>query len=510
MFRGDRDGAEALWRQILGVLAAEGEYERRLDAVLAEVAVVTQLPSGHVYVADESGHRFHLERSHGIPASLPGEVLEGGAGTISSIPPLELQRTPEDEQPRLVRTAAGQLYSLPLPLNGELVGLVQLGPVEGRELPGEIRRRLETISYPLAVVVRRAREEHELRQRLTALSARDEVGRKLEGSAIDLERFVGLLLDLALRATRTDAGFVATVEPPARELHVRAASGMAEGFAEAVDLSPDTGLFDWSPAAEGGALILRDFEAAARMGVRSLLAVPLQDRDERLGVFALVNFGEGGTFTEQSLELLETFAEQIKLMLANARLFKTFAAEYLETLKGLARSLDVRREYTAGHHRRVSEVAAAIAAELGLDPAEIEAIRTAGLVHDVGLAGVAQVEGGFQADVDHPTVGAGLVEHLPLHPAVAGAIASHHEWFDGWGFPHGLKGEQIPLGGRILGVTEFLVEMSSGDPFREPWGEEKLRAELEVRRGSQFDPRVADAVARIISRLPLGRPEQEA
>src|SRR5206468_6889932 len=117
-------------------------------------------------------------------------------------------------------------------------------------------------AFPIALVVDRAREEEQLRTRLAALTARVAASQRLAGSALDVGRYVGLLLELALRATRTEAGFVAIVDEGGR-LGIRAESGLPPGFAARIDLTPETGVFDWSPAAEGGALILRSLDFAA-------------------------------------------------------------------------------------------------------------------------------------------------------------------------------------------------------------------------------------------------------
>ena len=481
-----RDGD---WRRLLEPLAADVAYEERLDAVLEQVAALTRLEAGYLYVLDDSGSNFHLERSRASRHAPVSAAVEGGAESIETAPPLELPVTPDDDKPRVVSTPVGRLYSYPL----EGVGLVQVGPV-GRFAPSRARRALDEIAFPLALVVRRAREEQGLRARLATLGARVDASQRLAGSALDAGRYIVLLLELALRATRTEAGFVAIVGEQGR-LEIRAQSDLPPGVAEALDLSPETGLFDWFPTGDGsGALTLRDVEAASALGIRSLLAVPLFAGSDPLGVFALVNFGDAGTFDDGNLELLETFADQIRQMLHNDRLFRDFAAQYVETLKGLARSLDIRRSHTHRHHDRVAENAARIAAALGHSPEEVEALRTAGSIHDAGMAGGTD----YQADVDHPTVGAGLVEQLPLHAWVAEAVAAHHEWWDGWGFPQGLAGETIPRAGRILATAEFLDEMSSGDPVRDPWGPEKLAGELAVRSGKQFEPQVAEAAIRLV------------
>jgi len=185
-------------------------------------------------------------------------------------------------------------------------------------------------------------------------------------------------------------------------------------------------------------------------------------------------------------------------MLYNARTFGEFSSRYLQTLTGLAGSLDTARPENAGHHERVSRVGRALAAALELAPEEVEAIAIAGRIHDVGMVGVVGLEGAFAADIQHPAVGARLVEHLPLHRSVANAVACHHEWFDGWGFPSGLVGRAIPRAGRVLAVAEFVVEMTTPDAARSAWSAKRLADELKQRRGIQFDPEIADLTVQLI------------
>lgn len=496
--------------RLLGVLSSTSDYRSRLDAALDAVKELTGTPDAYLYVAEPGGRRFHLEHTRARPAADPSRaapgpmeaIQEGGAEWSVPTPPFEVNRIDEDAQARVVNSPVGQLYSLPVRASGgDLAGLVRTGPVTDETVPRSVTDRYAAITDEVAVVIGQARREEELRQRLASATAQVEASRKLAGSAVDVERLVALLLDLALAGTRTEAGFVA-VRSEGHVLEVRAATGMPEGFAETADLTTETGLFDWS-AAEGGALFLRDLDAAERLGIRSILAVPLMEGSEPLGVFSLVTFKEGADFDENDLALLEAFAEQVRLMLYNAQLFGSFTERYITTVEGLARALDARRPETAGHHQTVSAVATAIAREAGLDEDEVEAVRVAGLIHDVGLAGSA--EGSWESDVEHPTVGASLVAHLPLHPGVSGAVATHHEWFDGWGFPAGAKGEEIPATGRVLAAAEFLVELATPDEVRPGWTTDRLGAELAQRSGSQFDPAVADAAARLLQQdaLPL-------
>lgn len=497
------------WELTAETVMSFGSYEERLEAAMALASEAVGLPDAYLYLVDASERRLHLAQSRARPAADPSraapgpllEQLEGGAEWSAPTVPLELVRTPEMEGERTVTTSVGTMHSLPLRSGERLVGLMQLGPVGSRQ-SRRSSRRLAELEKPLGFVIARARAEEELRLQLAAAEARLEGGQRLAGAAVDLDSFVGLLLDLALSSTRARSGFVAIVERPGSAPVVRAAAGMIPGFAEQVDLSPTGGLFDWSPSIEGGALILADFEAAARLSLASPIAVPLLEQSEPLGIFAL-DFGPGGSFDENTLTLLEAFAEQVRLMLHNARLFATFSDSYLDTVKGLAAALDARRPHTHDHHERVAAVAVALVRELGGSDEEARALREAGLIHDVGLAGAVGIEGGSDADVEHPTLGASLIEHLPLPDSIAAAVATHHEWLDGWGFPRGLHGEEIPRSGRILGLAEFVVEMATGDAVREPWSSERIAAEIGQRRGSQFDPTVADAALSLAARGQL-------
>jgi putative nucleotidyltransferase with HDIG domain len=499
--------------ELLAMLGRTEGYRDRLDGALGAVGDLAERPDCYLYVLEPGGLRFHLEHTKARPAADPSRrapgpmerIAEGGAEWSLPTPPFELTRSEADELPRVVATPVGPLWSMPVVgIDGEMAGLIQVGPVQGDSVPRQFAAAYGELAPALGSVVAIARHEEEMRLRLTSATAQLEAGRRLAGSALDVERLVTLLLELALASTRTEAGFVAIQDAASGELQLRASSGMPEGFAEGLDLSPGTGLLDWS-ASDGGALFLRDLEAAERLGISSLLAVPLVEDSEALGVFALVNFGGGDTFTGQSLELLGAFADQIRLMLHNARLFGSFAERYMGTVQGLAQALDSRRSETTGHHEAVSSCAVALAQELGFEPSQVDAIRTAGLIHDVGLAGSA--EGRWEADVEHPTVGASLVAHLPLDPSVSDAVATHHEWFDGWGFPNGLVGEAISPAGRVMAVAEFLVEMATEETVRPALSPERLAEELTQRRGSQFEPRVADAAQRLLERqeLPLGQ-----
>jgi diguanylate cyclase (GGDEF)-like protein len=182
------------------------------------------------------------------------------------------------------------------------------------------------------------------------------------------------------------------------------------------------------------------------------------------------------------------------------------APSLLDTITCLAYTIEAKDSYTQGHSRAVSRLAAAIAAQAGLSEAEIEEIRLGSIVHDIGKIHVPDhlllkpsllTADEYEIVKSHAQWGAKIVEPLKV-AAIERIVRHHHESFDGQGYPDKLKGEQIPLGARIIAVADAYHAMVSARPFRKARSPEEALAELHRCRGSQFDPWVVDAFLRSI------------
>jgi len=501
----------AVWNDILESLKPDSSYDERLEAILTALDKAVGLDVYYLYLLDATGKRLSLEHikaksleeeakvEGGIPVLSGGDEYESVHSILNS-PLLDFPYHTRHNEPHVTTTRAGPVYAVPLRREGQLAGLLQMGPLEDGSVPRAIEQRVADLLFPLSFAVTQARQEEDIRQRLQSLESQAEVSRRLLSSAFEVGEFIDLLLDLALTATGTEAGFVAIVEPASPDddkLTIRAAQGMSDEFLDQVNLVVGEGLFDWI-SKESRSLMVSDYEFVQEMGIKSILAVPLVEGERLLGLFALVNFQKSETFADYSLKLLSSFVEQIRLVLDNVRLLDQFTQRYLETLKALDKAVDVRHPATISHTERVTAIAVEIAQEMKLSPHEVDIIRTAAEIHDVGMCGIAEAGQGFQADYNHPTIGADMVRILALPPGVADAIASHHEWFDGWGYPNGLKGNEITLGGRILALAEYFVEATTATELEPTFTWAKLKAEIEIRRGSQFDPAVVDALLALV------------
>ena len=186
-------------------------------------------------------------------------------------------------------------------------------------------------------------------------------------------------------------------------------------------------------------------------------------------------------------------------------------AELLEMLNGsissMARMVEIRDPYTAGHQQRVAQLACAIAAKMGLSAHIIEGIRIAGLLHDVGKIRIPVAilsRAGQLLDAEHevikihPQIGFEILKNIPFPWPVAQAVFQHHERLDGSGYPLGLRGDEILLEAKILAVADVTEAKSSFRPYRPALGIEAALDEIRQHRGTSFD---ADAVDSCIALL---------
>jgi len=197
--------------------------------------------------------------------------------------------------------------------------------------------------------------------------------------------------------------------------------------------------------------------------------------------------------------------QNVSLEEAN-RLLRTRSTEALE---GLAATVDARDAYTAGHSRRVREIALQMGQEIGLSQGELEILSHAALFHDIGKIAVPDavlmkpgpLDPGERAVMQvHPDEGAAIVRRLGFLADAVPAIRHHHENFDGTGYPAGLAEMEIPLGARIIHVADSLDAMMNARVYRPGRSLEGALAELQRRSGTQFCPRCVDAAVAVAGR----------
>ena len=208
-------------------------------------------------------------------------------------------------------------------------------------------------------------------------------------------------------------------------------------------------------------------------------------------------------FLSKPLDPTEVLA-RVENVLASARLSALLAADRIEGFERLARLAEYRDDATYEHPQRVGRTAALLAERLGLDAETVELIRHAATLHDVGKVAVpdrillkpGKLTGQeFELMKIHTTIGGEILSgsDWPVLQMAEQIALTHHERYDGTGYPRGLEGESIPLPGRIVIVADNFDALTHTRPYAEAWDPERAAAEVQRMSARQFDPRVVEA-----------------
>ena len=199
--------------------------------------------------------------------------------------------------------------------------------------------------------------------------------------------------------------------------------------------------------------------------------------------------------------------KQAELDKANEQLAEANERITMQSMYTLAKTIDAKDKYTNGHSMRVAKYSKMIATRLGLSEEEIEELTKMAMLHDIGKIGVPDAiinkkdslsKDEYYIVQKHPSVGFDILSEMPEMKDIGAGARWHHERFDGKGYPDGLKGEDIPLYARIIGVADAYDAMTSNRSYRTYMMQDIVRKELEEGRGTQFDPKIADIMLEIL------------
>ncbi|MDD5179813.1 MAG: PAS domain S-box protein [Gallionellaceae bacterium] len=253
-------------------------------------------------------------------------------------------------------------------------------------------------------------------------------------------------------------------------------------------------------------------EQALKRGQASAIALPLRSNSEVSGCLTIYA-AESMVFGQDEIALLEEMAGDLAFGLRMLRLRQEqqHSAEQVRmglagTIQAIAAMVEMRDPYTAGHQRRVADLAAAIAVAMGLPEEQVRGLHLAGTIHDLGKiqtpAEILSKPGKLSASEfslikDHPQNGYEILKDIEFPWPIAQMVLQHHEKLDGSGYPQGLKGNEILLEAKIMTVADVVEAMSSHRPYRPGLGLEAALAEIAKGRGTHYDPDAVDACIKL-------------
>ena len=212
-----------------------------------------------------------------------------------------------------------------------------------------------------------------------------------------------------------------------------------------------------------------------------------------------------------ALEKSEEITEMKKINEELSETNTVLEKAYLELVETLRLAVEAKDTYTRGHSDRVSAYSVLLGEKLGLSSRKLKTLKIGGIFHDIGKIGVPDsillkekglTESEFAEIKKHPLVGAEMLAPVSYFNNIMPIIKYHHERYDGTGYPAGLKGEDIPYLARIVAVADSFDAMTSKRSYRNSLTKKKVIKQLELGKGTQFDPQIADAMLDIIINEP--------
>ena len=317
-----------------------------------------------------------------------------------------------------------------------------------------------------------------------------------------LERVLNSLLDLASEIINCEGSILFLIDDKTGEIDIAMKRNINRKIESKINLQSKKKVIDWA-IKKGRTIALPDIEEDIEDSEKvTFVLVPLIAHDKPVGLIDIITDSPEGEITNRDLSLLTILAKQAALAIENVKLYESIKKDQISIIRALASTVDAKDHYTLGHSQKVSEFSVLISEELGLSEREIEIVKYAGLLHDIGKIAMPDDiikkpsrfnEQDFEIAKKHPVIGAKIIKEIESLAPMVPIVLYHHERFDGKGYPDGLRGEDIPLGARIVHVADAYDTMVSARAYRDMLPPELAISELRKNAGTQFDPKIVDA-----------------
>jgi len=332
---------------------------------------------------------------------------------------------------------------------------------------------------------------------------------------ISKEELAESVIDVSCKLIHSDAGSLMLINQDNNELYIAASRGLPPDVVSSVKMKIGQGIAG-RVAQTGKPIFVEDIESDIRFlrpntgdryHSKSFISVPLRVKNRVVGVLNINAPREIKSFEDRDVRLLTILADQAAMTLENIELYNNLQNFYFEMIQTLARAIDAKDSYTFDHADRARRYAKLIAERMHLPQAIVRHVEYAALMHDIGKIGIEDTilrkPGKLTPDEieiikKHPVIGNKIISPVTFLSPVAPMVLYHQEWYDGNGYPEGLRGEEIPLGSRIVAAIDAYDAMTSDRPYRKALPKEYAISELVRGAGTQFDPNVVEVFVNIL------------
>lgn len=498
--------------EVGSALGTSLRLEDVLKKVMDEAISLLRAENGSLMLVDEIRSELKMLVAQGLDEQIVtttrvnlGEGISGWVAKEGQ--PRLLSRGVRDAESAKTELAESLESAMCVPLKSKdrCIGVLNLsGRIDGEDFTEEDLKILSILASHAASAIDIAQLYQKVKSQVGHLEALYQLGRILN-SSLSLDEILPTALTQTLDLLQAKTASVMLLDERGEELRIRLAHGLSQEIVEKTTVKLGERV-SGRVAATGEPVLIKGQEGD---DMDSSLCVPLLANQQVLGVLNIRTKADGSDFDHQDLELAGQLANIAAAAIENASLHDELQALFLSTVSAMANSIDARDPYTKGHSERVTSYAVMIAEELKLSADELERLRYAGLLHDIGKIRIRDhilhkpgrlTDAEFTEMKKHPEYGVEIMEPVKAFQTILPAMLHHHERYDGRGYPHGLEGESIPLSARILCVADCFDAMTSDRPYRKGMPVADAVSELDKNKSTQFDPQLVDIFLALVKK----------
>jgi len=510
-------------------LRAARETREMLPILLDEIRASIKTDEAAIWLFEASKNILVAQTASGKLNAIPRKEFKPSEGIVgkvysSGLPHLSLDYSKDPvahhENARFIGEGWSSI-AVPIRTTAAVIGVLVVGIKSPRKVEAHHQNLLLTLAEIAGNAIYRSnlyeRGEEQIR-RLTALREMDAA----ISSSLDLQITLNIITDHLVSKMGVTAAAILVFNPNSQTLDFYAAQGfrnrktnrtsisIGEGFAGQVLLSRKPIHMENLTAEKGN----NYFAFLSGENLAGYFAVPLFSKGAARGILETY-FAQPTPLTQDWQDFVQTLAGQATIAIDNAQLFENLqrtnqelSLAYDTTLEGWGKALELRDKETQGHTKRVTNLTLELARQMGIPEANLTQIRRGTLLHDIGKMGVPDSilhKPGPLNDEEtaemrkHPQYAYDLLSSIPyLRPALD-IPYYHHEWWNGSGYPQGVRGEAIPLAARIFAVVDVWDALLSDRPYRPAWPEEKVMEYIVGLAGLQFDPKVVTTFKKMLA-----------
>jgi PAS domain S-box-containing protein len=514
-------------------LASLRKESEVLDTLVKRVAELMNSATCTVMLIDANKNQAELTAQTGLPPNtgklrvmltLPviRKLLDTGEPLIIS----DIDRQEPAIRQVLVRPDIRSFFAYPMMRSGHVIGVITLSSLTPYSPDLDEISACHLLAERAATALENARLFERTERHLQQVQALRTIDAAI-ASSFDLRAILNIILYQIVTQLDVDAADVLLLNPHSYSLEYSVGRGFLTNSIEHSRFLLGEGVVG-QQIMERRTIHISDLQAVIHTLLRadmfkeegfvSYSAAPLIAKGEVKGVLEVYQRTPRERGTDW-VEFLETLAGQVAIAIDNSQLFTNLQRSNLElslaydaTIEGWSRALDMRDKVTEGHTKRVTDIALKLARAMGMSDADLVHMRRGILLHDMGKVGIPDTilqkpgplnEEEWKVMHMHPQYAYEMLAPISyLRPALD-IPGSHHEKWDGTGYPRGLKGEQIPIAARIFAVVDVYDALTSDRPYRKAWTKEQAIEYILEEKGRFFEPRVVDVFMSLRPELGL-------